>query len=485
MVQKKIKLFYNHNSMVFNLIQNEWLQWRRNSQIKWLTGFLILISLVALVHQLSYQSHLLDTRLKAQEDSRKEWVSQELKHPHMAAHFGNYAYKKPTALQCLDPGLSIYTGTSVYMEPHRQNDFLFSKSQESDTGLRFGWLSPALICQLILPLFIILFTFNSVNGELEKGTLQLLLAQGVSFRKVLFSKVLATFILFESFLIPYFLLTALLSYQLFDGDLNWVSLLYLLTVYSVYCLIWCLLGVLVSAHIKKIGTAIAVLLLVWMFTNIIMPRMSANLAENMYPLITNYELKKGIKESIENGLDGHDPKSDRAVKIEKDLLVKYKVDSVQQLPFNFEGFIMQQSEEYSSKAYDVHFKKIFSSLENQKKVQTWMGIVSPYILIRNLSMTACNAGLESEIDFQTQAENYRRTFVQNMNNDMKDNSAYNSFDTYRVNKGKYEAIADLQIENRSLTWLLQSVFIENIWLLVWGFSLFILMFRSRSNKIYS
>ena len=90
-----------------------------------------------------------------------------------------------------------------------------------------------------------------------------------------------------------------------------------------------------------------------------------------------------------------------------------------------------------------------------------------------------------EIDFQTQAENYRRTFVQNMNNDMKDNSAYNSFNTYRVKKGKYEAIADLQIENRSLTWLLQSVFIENIWLLVWGFSLFILMFRSRSNKIYS
>jgi ABC-2 type transport system permease protein len=471
--------------MISNIIQNEWLQWRRNSQIKWLVGFLIIISLIALLHQLNYQSNLLNTRLKAQEDSRKEWLGQELKHPHMAAHFGNYAYKKPTSLQCLDPGLSIYTGTSVYMEPHRQNDFLFSKSQESDTGLRFGWLSPALICQLILPLFIILFTFNSVNGEFEKGTIQLLLAQGASFRKILFSKVLATFILFESFIIPYFLLTTILSWKLFGGDFSLVSLLYLLTVYSIYCLIWCLLGVLVSAHIKKIGVSIAVLLLVWMFTNIIMPRMSANLAENIYPLITNYDFKKQIKESIEKGLDGHDPNSDRALKIEKDLLVKYKVDSVQQLPFNFEGYIMQQSEEYSSKAYDVHFKKIFATLINQKKVQTWMGVTSPYILIRNLSMTACNAGLESEIDFQTQAENYRRSFVQNMNNDMKDNSAYNSFDTYRVKKGKYEAITDLQIENRSLTWLLQSVFIENIWLLFWGFSLFILMFRSRINKFYS
>lgn len=471
--------------MISHLIRNEWLQWSRNSQIKWLTGFLIVISLTALLHQLSYQSNLLDTRIKAQEASRKEWLSQELKHPHMAAHFGNYAYKKPTALQCLDPGLSIYTGTSVYMEPHRQNDFLFSKSQESDTGLRFGWLSPALICQLILPLFIILFTFNSVNGEFEKGTMQLLLAQGVSFRKVLFSKVLAVFILFGSFIIPYFLLTAILSWKIFRGDFSLLSLLYLLMIYSIYCLIWCLLGVWVSAHIKKIGASIAVLLLVWMFTNIIMPRMAANVAENIYLLITNYDFKKQIKESIEKGLDGHDPHSDRALKIEKDLLVKYKVDSVQQLPFNFEGYIMQQSEEYSSKAYDVHFKKIFAALENQKKVQTWMGIASPYILIRNLSMTVSNAGLESEIDFQAQAENYRRSFVQNMNKDMKDNSAYNSFDTYRVKKGKYNAIADLQIENRPLAWLLHSVFIENIWLFIWGFSLFMLMFSKRSNTIYS
>lgn len=471
--------------MISNLIQNEWLQWRRNNQTRWLAGFLIIISLVALVHQLSYQSNLLDTRLKAQEDSRKEWLGQELKHPHMAAHFGNYAYKKPSALQCLDPGLSIYTGTSVYMEPHRQNDFLFSKSQESDTGLRFGWLSPALICQLILPLFIILFTFNSVNGEFEKGTMQLLLAQGVSFRKILLSKVLAVFILFESFIIPYFLLTAILSWKLFGGDFSLVSLLYLLTIYSIYCLIWCLLGVLVSAYIKKIGVSIAVLLLVWMFTNIIIPRMSANLSENIYPLITNYDLKKQIKESIENGLDGHDPNSDRALKIEKDLLAKYKVDSVQQLPFNFEGYIMQQSEDYSSKAYDLHFKKVFTALENQKKAQTWMGIASPYVLIRNISMTTCNAGLESEIDFQTQAENYRRSFVQSMNNDMKDNSAYNSFDTYRVKKGKYEAIADLQIENKSLTWLLHSVFVENLGLLLWVVFLFILMFSNRRNTIYS
>ena len=113
-----------------NLIKNEWLQWQRDSRLKWLLVFLVSISLVALVHQLSFPAGVSIIRLQAQESSRKEWLAQEAKHPHMAAHFGNYAYKKPSILHTFDPGLSIYTGTSVYMEPHRQNDFLFSKSQE-------------------------------------------------------------------------------------------------------------------------------------------------------------------------------------------------------------------------------------------------------------------------------------------------------------------------------------------------------------------
>lgn len=471
--------------MVLDLIQNEWLRWKRDRQTKWLIFFLTLISIAALMHQWHYQSKLLHTRQKAQTDSRKEWLKQELKHPHMAAHFGNYAYKKPTALQCFDPGLSLYTGTSVYMEPHRQNDFLFSKSQESDTGLRFGWLSPALICQLIIPLLIVLFTFNIVNGELEKGTLPLLLAQGISFKKLLFSKVLAAFIFFEIFLSTYFFVIAIFSSQWFDGTLDILAVCYLFLIYSLYTLIWCLLGVFISSQIKKTGTSIAVLLLIWMFCTIILPRISANIAENIYPLITNYDFKKSIKLTIENGLDGHDPKSERAKKIEKELLTKYKVDSVQQLPFNFEGYIMQQSEEYSSKAYDLHFKKIFDTLKNQKELQTKAGILSPFIALRNLSMTVCNAGLESEIDFQLQAENYRRSFVQNMNNDMKNNSAYNSFDSYKVKKGTYDNIADLEIKNRPLSWSLQYVFLEQLWLFFWTIMLLLLVGRSRNFKSYN
>lgn len=463
--------------MIYRIIKNEWLQYRRDERLRWLTCFLLMISAIALWHQLDFQSRLQHSRMKAQQDSRKEWLSQELKHPHIAAHFGNYAYKKPALLHCFDPGLSIYTGTSVYLEPHRQNDFLFSKGQESDTGLRFGWLSPALVCQLLLPLLIIVISFNSINGEHEKGTMPLLLSQGVTFRQLLFAKTLAVFTIFEIFVTVYLLVTAIAAALLLKTPLALTGIFYLWLAYSCYCLIWSLLGVYVSSRIKNVGGAIAVLLLCWMFVTILLPRIAANVAENAYPVATNYQFRRQIAEAIEKGIDGHDAQSDRAKRIEQELLAKYKVKSVEQLPFNFEGYIMQQGEEYSSKVYDNYFGDVFQSLKKQKTLQSWLGLGSPFISLRNISMATSGASLESEIDFQQQAEHYRRGFVQDLNNDMRDNSAYGSFNTYKVSKDKYHSIGDVEIKPRALAWSFPHIIPDNIGLLCWSLALITLIYR--------
>jgi ABC-2 type transport system permease protein len=470
--------------MIHIVIRNEWRQWWRDINVRWSQIALIFIGSVALWHQVDFQSGLASTRQQAQHDSREEWLRQDVKHPHVAAHFGNYAYKKPSLLHCFDPGLSIYTGTSVYMEPHRQNDFLFSKGQESDTGIRFGWLSPAMICQLVLPLFIILLSFNSINGEVRRGTMPLLLTQGISFRKLLLAKTLAVFILLECLLTLYLAASGVAAVLFVGGGFDFLATAYIWMVYTLYALCWSLIAVYVSAKTTVVGSSISILLLIWMFSCVIVPRISANVAENMYALSTNYEFKKQIAQDIEKGLNGHDTQSKRARRIEAELLAKYHVDSVQKLPFNFEGYIMQQGEEYSSKVYDVHFASIFQSLKNQKAVQSWLSVLSPYIALRNVSMAASNASLESEIDFQLQAEAYRRKFVQELNNDMMNKSAYGSFDTYRVQEGTYAAIDDLEVANHTLSWSLPHVVTENVLLVSWTLLMIMLTFITTGKEVY-
>jgi hypothetical protein len=100
-------------------------------------------------------------------------------------------------------------------------------------------------------------------------------------------------------------------------------------------------------------------------------------------------------------------------------------------------------------------------------------------------MAAANASLESEIDFQRQAEQYRRTFVQDMNNDMMNNSAYGTFETYYVKDTKYNSIHDFEIESHSLSWSLPHLFIENLLLLLWTLTLVVMVFRISGKPVYT
>ncbi len=407
-------------------------------------------------------------RQSAQEASRKAWLVQGEKHPHMAAHFGNYAYKHPSVLSVFDPGITAYTGTSVYLEPHRQNDFLLSESGERDTGARFGWFTPSFICQFIIPLLIILLTFNIVVSEKEGGTYSMLLAQGVSSRKIIYGKAAASFILFAAFITAYLFVVALVSSLAIESSTFQLSSFgYLWLCYLLYYATWCLLGVAVSALVKSAGASISILLLFWMLTSIVLPKWAASAGENIHPLTTNYAFKKKVAEDIANGLNGHDVQSERAKRIQDSVLKAEGVDSVQHLNFNFEGYVMQQGEEYSSKVYDVHFGGLYNTLQAQRKVQSLFSIGSPLMMVRNISMAAAGTSLETELFFQQQAEAYRRSFVQTMNQDMMTNSTYGDWDKYKVKNSLYGAIPDFAVPQKPLGWRLSYAGIEQAGMLLW------------------
>ncbi len=454
--------------MLRQIILNEWRLWRRDSRTRWLLFTLAGLSVLALLLQLLDVKKQLAQRQQAQQASRTAWLQQGAKHPHFAAHFGNYAYKQPSVLSIFDPGLTPYTGTSVYLEPHRQNDFLLSESSERDTGARFGWFTPSFVCQLIVPLLIVLLTFNTVVAEKKDGTYRLSLAQGASPTQILFGKTAAAFGLFAVFLTAYLAVAGTAALVLPTG-FPVASFIYLWGIYLLYCAVWCSIGVGVSAVVKSTGASISLLLLFWMVTSILLPRWAASAAENQYPLTTNYAFKKKVAEDIVNGLNGHDAQSERAKRIEDSVLKANGVDSVQQLPFNFEGYIMQQGEEYSSNVYDAHFSSIYQTLQHQQKMQSLFAIASPYLLLRNMSMAAANTSLETEIQFQQDAEAYRRNFVQQLNKDMMQHSAYGDagWNNYKVKNSLYGAIQDFTAPAKPLRWRLTSVSREQLLLLLW------------------
>lgn len=70
--------------------------------VAWLFYFL------GLFNGISYFQENTETRTHAQEESYKQWLNQEDKGPHSAAHYGLYAFKPVPALSIMDKGMEDF-----------------------------------------------------------------------------------------------------------------------------------------------------------------------------------------------------------------------------------------------------------------------------------------------------------------------------------------------------------------------------------------
>ena len=424
---------------------------------------------------------------KAQEEKREEWLGQGDKHPHIAAHFGTFIFKPKTILSLFDFGLDTYTGTSVYLEAHYQHQFMFRPAQDHSSMIRFGELSAALVLQILMPLLIIFLAYASFTKEKERGTLRLLSSQGVTLTAIAWGKIIAYFILLLAILVPFALGVLFLSYWLKTPDTiaDFGMRIGLLgTTYTVYIFMFVVLSVLVSLKSSISRNALLTLLTCWILFTIIIPKTIANFGESLYPLPSMKIYKEAILKDKENGLDGKTPKAERMARLEKEYLTKYKVDSVQQLPFNFEGVSMQAGEEYSDKVYDVHWSRLLSLFNKQNKLGSYASIANPYIALRNISMGLSATDLSTSIDFQKKVENYRRIFIKKMNDDMAENSKYGEFYEYSVGLELWESIENFKYKTPSIGTTIKKYSLELASLFCWIIVLILLLnYITRKTKL--
>lgn len=410
---------------------------------------------------------------RAQAEKRQQWLNQDPKHPHIAAHFGTFAFKPKSVLSLMDYGLDAYAGTSVYLEAHRQHDFLFRPAQDYSSIIRFGELSLALVLQLLMPLLIIFLCFASFTQEKQDGTLRLLLSQGVTIRQLAFGKIAGYFTLIAILVFPFLLVTsvwlALGTDILISRDIVW-RMGGLLLSYVAYFFVFIALAVTVSLLSDASRTSLLVLLGIWIFSTVILPKMAANLGDDVYPLPSAYAFRKAIDEEIRHGIDGHNSRDQRLATFQKELLAKYGVDTITALPFNYEGEVMKYGEAYSSDVYNRHFAHLQQILHQQNAISAGSSLLNPYLAIRNLSMGLSATDLSTVVAFQRAAEKYRMDFVQKMNTDMALHSKMGEFDTYKGNKHLWTTVADFHFQPAPIGYLPDVYHLEIISLLLWTFS---------------
>ena len=143
----------------------------RDGRIRIVAVIAILLLIIASITGVNQYQKNKDQYTVASATERTVWETQEEKNPHSAAHYGTYIFKPTFALSVFDYGVSAYTGNSIFIEAHNQNEASYSEAADQTSLARFGTLSINFVLLYLFPLMIILIGYNSYTKEKRTSNL--------------------------------------------------------------------------------------------------------------------------------------------------------------------------------------------------------------------------------------------------------------------------------------------------------------------------
>ncbi|PXY41137.1 ABC transporter permease [Flavobacterium cheongpyeongense] len=456
----------------------------KNKAVFIITLFISLLLVYAVLSGWENYTNQNQTSEKYQHESREDWLKNPDKNPHRMAHYGNFAFRKSTSLSVFEFGMEPFFGNAIFLEAHKQNTANFSEAGFSNSMLRFGEISTAMVFQILLPLLIFFLGFNSVAAERENGTLKLISSQGINWKQLLAGKTLGIASVIMILFLPAVLVLVFIWLLLQNFSISFdetLKMILFVGFHFIYLLLFCAIAVLVSASCKTSKKALISLIGIWLVFTIILPRTTQAIGAYIYEAPSKIQFNSDIEKDILKQGDSHNPNDSHYKAIKDSLLLVYKVDSVQKLPFNYSGFIMTEGEKISSKIYNKHLENLLHIYEKQNRFSRAVSFLNPYIAMKNLSMALSNTDYDSYIDFQKKAESYRYDMAQKMNalqikyiSNQKDKPAV-------IDKNHWAEVQEFHYEPKGVLSVLKNEIASVISLFSWIILLFILIRLASKN----
>lgn len=468
-------------STLLTIAHDEWRYWLRSKLAisVLMIGLLLTLSSV-LVTALKMQE-LSDYRVELQRTSESTFMEQPDRHPHRMVHYGHYAFRAPSPLSMLDPGVDAYTGNSIFLEGHRQNSAMFA-DQKQGTGLTsFGKLSPAFVVQILAPVLLILIAYSAVSRERESQTLSFLQAQGLSIFTLIAGKFVALFSVVCLIVLP-LAISALFSLSSGESLLIAVSFLF---GYLLYLSMWSLIVILFSTLFAKNSESFTGLIFVWILFCIAMPRIASTTASVSVPATGKLETDFAVIAELRKLGDGHNANDPAFLQLRQSLLDQYEVESVEELPINFRGVVASSSEEELSVMLNRFAEQRMDTELAQTQVARLFGWLSPQIAIRTLSMVSAGTSIETHHRFIRETEELRFDFVQSLNKahieqldytaDINRNNGEEGWKNARISADNWKMIAGFEFKVDDASVRLSRTSASYIQLLFWTLILLMLI----------
>ncbi|MFC1490607.1 ABC transporter permease, partial [Candidatus Latescibacterota bacterium] len=197
-------------------------------------------------------------------------------------------FRPPSPLSVLSIGLENYIPNKVITSRDGLPKYIDERGINNPVSLLFGEIDFLVNISVIMSLLALIFSYNIITGEKERGTLSQIVSNPISRTKLLLAKTAGSFImllmpLIISIIVGILIVMRMGDFHLLQGEnlpkfmaVLFVSILYIFCIFN--------LGILVSARTRRPVTSIIVLLLIWLIYVIAIPKLSPLVAQMISPV---------------------------------------------------------------------------------------------------------------------------------------------------------------------------------------------------------
>ena len=252
----------------------------------------------------------------------------------------------------------------------------------------------------VLSLVALLFTFDAISTERERGTLRLMLANSIPRHTVLIGKFLGGLI---SISIP-FTLTVLMNLLVIStsGDVHlnieaWGRLGIIYFIALLYTCLFLGLGLLVSARVQRSAVSLVVLLLVWTTVVVFMPSTLASIANGLSssPMSSDEFRKRSsqLKDELDELWDKYYSPSDDTP---EDVREKIRLGSE----------IVTRDAEQQEQLHEEQLNQQVFQMNRARAITR----ISPVTIFQHLLETFSGTGFERHLQFLENVKSHARQF---------------------------------------------------------------------------
>lgn len=337
----------------------------------------------------------------------------ESKHNFAAlAGYGTKINRPLHVLSVIASGVDEAVGRVATVNIAYDPNLVDSKYESNPIFSVFGALDLTFIVKIILSLFAILFTYDAIVGEKERGTLKLILSNKVPRDQVILGKLIGGYIsLVIPLIIPlilsllFFLVTPNIS---LSGQ-DWGRLLLMFLIFFLYLSVFFTLGLFISARTKKSSTSFLVLLFIWVIFVTIIPKISILAAARLKPIPSVHEItakKNAFLQQIQGGVQkaawdwskANAPKPGDDPKVYEEKAHKWLEDFQQEVTRKID-------ENNAALERDYQAKK-----KSQERLAINISRISPASALTFSTMSLARTGLDEHEQFLASIRAYKRIF---------------------------------------------------------------------------